>query len=756
MIPTATMILLGAYAVLSGATPWAEAVAVWHFADVNDSAGANSVLKPTGPVRVKVALTGAERTASLKRGGDGWAAEPGGGHFLAGQGAGGELNLTGKAMTMCIRLREPSGQWEMSLLSKYGSHDALVYNLFTLGRGRVAYLGFELGLAGRKGMIQVQAPLSWIASPTWHDIVVRYDGKVLALFVDGKLADRLAVSGTLRGGNTEPCVIGGHSVGGQVQRPFRGLIDHAALWRRALSDAEVAQLSGVAKVDTSRVRKKRPSRPASRYGSDMLTDPADVKKYKAFHDVIRSTDVETYARAARGMREVMSADPHRPIYHFLGPLSWMNDPNGVIYHKGQYHVFYQFDPIVDGKRSARTWGHAVSDDLVHWRDWPVAIWPDTRYDRNGVYSGNMVIDDAGVPTALYTGNVRGHAECYGMLARSRDGMVTWQKKLVMDQRPLKGSPVHWDAQVWKDGRTWYQLIGGTVGGRGAALIWTSDDLEKWTYRKPIHTGGPGRFWELPYLLRFGEKYALLIGVRGNPYWVGSYDRKTMTFSPDRPQPRQADLGDYYSFNPNMTDDKGPGGSQRRIMHGWVTGPASPTKSVPYWQGLHSIPRVIHVEGDRLIQTPIPELRVLRGEKRSFGDLTVAPNATGLLGDLAGDAMEIIATFAPSPASRFGLKVRISPDAKRDTRVWYDAKAARFGVSGTAKGGAVSDLKPGQPVRMHVFLDKSVIEVYVNGSALTRRVFSPADARGVDLFADGGQIKGVTVDAWQMKSMWRQR
>ncbi|MDP6594312.1 MAG: hypothetical protein QGI86_00200 [Candidatus Poribacteria bacterium] len=81
---------------------------------------------------------------------------------------------------------------------------------------------------------------------------------------------------------------------------------------------------------------------------------------------------------------------------------------------------YQYDPIVKGKRSKRCWGHAVSKDLVHWDDWPIALWPDTKYDRNGVYSGNMVIDDNGIPTALYTGNVSGHEEAYGMLARSRD------------------------------------------------------------------------------------------------------------------------------------------------------------------------------------------------------------------------------------------------------------------------------------------------------------------------------------------------
>lgn len=155
----------------------------------------------------------------------------------------------------------------------------------------------------------------------------------------------------------------------------------------------------------------------------------------AFRQVVQSKDLDTFSKAAVRLRRWMiENDPHRPVYHFTGPESWINDPNGVIYHQGKYHLFYQFDPIVNGRRSKRCWGHAVSDNLVHWADWPVAIWPDSPHDREGVYSGNMVIDDDGVPTALYTGNVRGHAECYGMQARSHDGMLTWKKKMVMDKR----------------------------------------------------------------------------------------------------------------------------------------------------------------------------------------------------------------------------------------------------------------------------------------------------------------------------------
>ena len=472
-----------------------------------------------------------------------------------------------------------------------------------------------------------------------------------------------------------------------------------------------------------------------------------------FRKVVRSKDIKTFSVAALALRRWMIAnDPHLPIYHFTGPESWINDANGVIYHKGTYHLFYQFDPIVDGRRSKRCWGHARSSDLVHWQDWPVAIWPDSKYDRGGVYSGNVVIDDKGFPAALYTGNVGGHRETYGMLARSTDGFVTWTKKMVMDnkQRPNARSPVHWDAQIWKDGGTWYQLIGGAKDGKGAAWLWTSGDLEKWTLKKPIYSGPPGRFWELPYLLPFGEKYVLMIGVGGNPYWVGTYDKKTMTFTPDKPQTRSVDPGDYYAVNPHMVDDKGAGGSQRRILHAWARTPPTPTKTVPWWQGAHSIPRVITVAGGRLIQEPIPELKVLRGKKSQFHNLSVTPESKGLLKGVAGDALEIIATFKPGKAGRFGVKVRVSPDGKTALPIWYDAAKRQFGI---ADKRMTSDLKAGESVTMRIFLDRSIVEVYVNGNAVTKVAYLDPKARGVELFAKGGRCTVESIDIWEMTSMW---
>jgi len=242
----------------------------------------------------------------------------------------------------------------------------------------------------------------------------------------------------------------------------------------------------------------------------------------------------------------------------------------------------------------------------------------------------------------------------------------------------------------------------------------------------------------------------MIGVGGNPYLIGSYDSKTMVFTPDDPKWQSVDPGNYYAVNPHMFDDKGPGRSTRRLLHAWVTTGRSPTKTVPYWEGAHSIPRVITIDDGRLIQQPIPELQSLRGEKRSLSALAVGSDSQKLLEGIEGDALEIIATFKPGDAKRFGLKVRTSADGKTNLPVWFDVQKREFGVADTR---SPSHLKPGEPVRMQIFVDRSIIEVYLNGNPITKVAFIAPSATGVAVFAEGGSCTLETIDAWKMKSMW---
>ena len=475
----------------------------------------------------------------------------------------------------------------------------------------------------------------------------------------------------------------------------------------------------------------------------------------------------------------------------------MNDPNGPIYHQGAYHLFYQYRPVyANGSESAICWGHASSADLLHWEDWPVAMWPDSRYDVAGVYSRQHHHRRRRLSLRpVYRQTSPAMPRTYGILARSTDGWLSWHKHKVMsnEQRPNAASPVHWDAQVWKEGDLWQQLIGGAVGEgagqRGAAPpvdlapTWSTGPTAAPSPRTTIPNTATGN---CPYLVPFGEpdrqRAVLMVGAHHNPYWTGTYDREARRFHPDRREPRFVDRGLYYCVNPHMVDDKGPGGAPRRLLHGWVLGARSPVDTVPYWIGAHSIPRVLELAGDELIQQPVPEIATLRGAPHRRHDLTVTPATAGHLPDVAGDALEIELTIdlARTEARRVGAGVRLDA-AGHGARVWYEPAGNRFGRGPPARTGtalcqrraarraalackgAAEQLQargrwPRRPeprtaaaghVTLRVFVDRSILEVYCGGAALTDRLYADPSATGVDLFAEGGSAHVTAVSVWPL-------
>src|SRR2546423_3561670 len=165
--------------------------------------------------------------------------------------------------------------------------------------------------------------------------------------------------------------------------------------------------------------------------------------------------------------EHLGRDPHRPRYHFLPPANWLNDPNGLIHWKGEYHMFYQYNPNGPFWGTIH-WGHAASADLVHWRHLPVALAPTPgSADEHGCFSG-CAVDNNGVPTLVYTG-VRGE-EQLPCIATGSDDMLTWQKypgNPVIAAPPDGIDPLDFrDHSVWWETDAWYQVIGSGIKDLG--------------------------------------------------------------------------------------------------------------------------------------------------------------------------------------------------------------------------------------------------------------------------------------------------
>ena len=478
----------------------------------------------------------------------------------------------------------------------------------------------------------------------------------------------------------------------------------------------------------------------------------------SFRKNIKTKDVDLYRKLALTLRKKMiSEDVNYPRYHFTAPEGWMNDPNGLIFYNGLYHLFFQYRPILFENSSAdgssftmpnkiawghatstdpfhwkdmpvaMCWGHATSTDLFHWKDMPVAMWPDAPFDIKGVCSGNSILSPDGTPCALYTGNANGHQETYGVLAVAQDErLCEWKKQVVMSEPPYEGTKTHWDAQLWKKDGIYYQLCGARKNGAGAANLYTSTDLKKWDFASTIYSQDIDSFWELPYLIESNGKFALFVGAqKTNPYWIGTFDYQTLTFIPDSPEPLNADTGTYYSYNPSMIDADG-----RRLMFGWITGPESPCNAVPYWQGVQSIPREIEILNGVLSQRPATELDSLKYFSMELGNvqLTSTPfvikdttNAYELRFTLESvTSSDTVITFKSDDVSDPTIaRLIISPDG-----------TVTFEGNTTVSTKQMFDASSGASFR--IFADGSVFEIYAQSGtnkydqisrAMTARAFS---------------------------------
>ena len=300
---------------------------------------------------------------------------------------------------------------------------------------------------------------------------------------------------------------------------------------------------------------------------------------------------------------------------------------------------------------------------------------------------------------------------------------------------------------------------------------TSPDLEHWTERGEIFRVNKksdseddlqkGGFTEFPYLLPFGDRHVVMTGTHPVRYWVGHFDKDRFIFVADEREGKLLDyLNPVHCFNPLTVDDKGPGGMARRIIFANHPIAAGQTQGV-HWASVHVLPRTLVLAGDRLLQEPVQEIETLRGRHYCRRDVVIRPGTQGLIPEVTGDTLEIVAEFRPSDARRFGLKVRVSDDGKTFTRIFFDAASGDFGVEDnivepapfTELGSGPSYIPKGDPVRMRVFLDKCLLEVFVNGHSCSGLFDTDPDCLGLDLFSEGGMATATSLDIWEMNPAW---
>lgn len=455
-------------------------------------------------------------------------------------------------------------------------------------------------------------------------------------------------------------------------------------------------------------------------------------------------------------------DRHRPIYHFMPPSGWMNDPNGPITESdGTHHLFYQHNPA-GGWHEQMHWGHARTRDLVHWAHLPIALYPDTRFDKDGIYSGSAIELD-GRPMLFYTG-IRPEVQCVAM---GDPTYRVWRKppKPIIPKRPegLKLDGFR-DPTLWIDSETGRLNMGigsGIVGEGGCVLRYSTvpDFSEAWQYDGLLLRGYP----------------PLLANCECPDYWHHGGDTWAMIASPQADNPRrgagtvwmtgeQLD-GEFFPNRQGLLDASplyyAPKSfwhvDGRRVVWGWMREDRSVDKAVGReWAGVMSLPREVEIGDDGVISVrPSPEVGSLQGatifdcegDGRMYGTEAVAVD----LPASASVMHEIEIEWSPSGKVSVQL-LNGWPDDDESVVLAYDftkrelSLSLRFLWGGDASPsvrttacGVNQDLpnpdgkfslQDGENLRLLVYVDCSVIEVFANDrAAMSGRYYPASVARG---------------------------
>lgn len=729
--------------------PLDDAKVVWHMKTTQANPAIFN-LTEHGSVALNQQLDGDDYLQSLKHGGDGFASVLDGKSWFS---VDEDISKT---------LRPESNEISLYIRTWTESGGTLFFSDFMALALRSD--GWVIGFLGTKtttGKVFREMPLCIIDREGWLDLLVRVGNGKMDFFCNGILKCSIPINFGLCSPFDDELLIGGYMCDKpdgcyrwtSPEHLYKGKIDTVALWGHSLTDNQIALISNVESL----------SIPSKKEQIDQV-----VQDYNAFFDASINKDITSCSTLWESMCSLGKQDPWRPTYHLTQPFGCIFDPAGAYYYEGKYHVFSYRN--IYSLLTYCSLDHYVSDDLIHWTEWPIAPWADNDLDVYAIYLMNHFIDDNGVPRILYTG--QGKQGKYGILARSFDGLVSYEdKKAILTQ-------YNHDGHIWKEDDTWYAITSKMYGGKDredfgdAVMLWASPDLENWQekgeiFAQPIYPdsscfGDRDGFMEFPYLLFMGDKDVLMLGGHPVRYWVGRYDRQKFKFIPDKSHGQLLDYTNpFHCFNPLCVDMKGPGGTPRRIIMALYADIRGCFGGLP-WSGVHAMPRLLKLEGDHLRQDPLPEMQSLRGDRYLRQNITVKPNTSGYVSK-RGDTLEIIADFEPVDARRFGLELRVSQDRTSFVRVYFDTTTSEYCIDGrvpdshgalnlAAGKGAPTYIGTGKPVRMHVFLDRLLVETFVNGQTCTT-LATDINAKniGLDLFCEEGTVQCTRLEIYDIAS-----
>ncbi len=481
-------------------------------------------------------------------------------------------------------------------------------------------------------------------------------------------------------------------------------------------------------------------------------------------------------------------EKYRPRFHFTPKTNWTNDPNGLVFYKGQYHLFYQHNPFgnVWGHMS---WGHAISTDLVHWKHSPLAI---PEENKVMIFSGSAVIDEHNtsklatkpgeIPmVAIYTGHYIADStkpDDYTQaqyIAYSLDGGIKWKKYannpvLDLQKKDFRDPCVFWYAPK----RKWVMAV--VLPHEHIVQFYGSPNLIKWEHLSDFGPAGDiNDIWECPSLLQVpvvgigfkGKKKWVLFNSQQTTmqYFVGEFDGTKFTSENPSSNIYRPDYGpDYYAgITYNNLPPKYP-----PILLGWANNwkYANDIPTAP-WKSMMALPRQLSLQKMNdawiLFQQPVSAIYGLRSQIWQAAAWQVE-NEKPL--QVQSQQCEMMVEWEPAANSTSGILAFVGGDHK--LVIGYDAKEQKLFMDRKDAGDHSFNKNfeelsryetklalPNKKLKLNIFIDHSVVEVFANDgeAVMTMQVFSEETDNAIKLFSENGSNLFKTVKVWEMRAAW---
>lgn len=488
----------------------------------------------------------------------------------------------------------------------------------------------------------------------------------------------------------------------------------------------------------------------------------DVKQLKLLNKEL-SMNQEEYQKKYQeyaSQREKVKQDPWRLHYHLMPETGWVNDPNGLCQFKGTYHIYYQYSPF-DVEGQTKLWGHMTSSDLIHFKQGEPVLFPDSRVDERGVYSGSAFIKDDTIHY-FYTGNVKLIDKEYDYIyagreqnlvhVESQDGYHFSDKEWLLNQSdyPQEMSCHIRDPKIYEKDDRYYMVLGArSMDDQGCVLIYEGTDLKDWQYKMCITTNEPfGYMWECPDLFDLDHQQFLLTCPQGLPhvgyryenvyqsgYFPIEIDFKNQTYT--LKDFKELDYGfDFYAPQ-TFEDEQG-----RRILIGWMGLPdidyTNPTCERG-WQHALTMPRVLTQQNGIIHQSPVEEMKALR---QSHTQTTVS-NFNDC--HLNGYVFEM--RLAIQKSDDFILQLRKGAYLKYDQSL----KLLTLAFEECGYGREERHIELETINNIWIYSDTSALEIYINDGSyvLTSRVYSLENEDNIQFIKSHME---ATIDFYKLSSI----